>query len=63
MVRFYILLTVHPNIMTSFFTNLMRKLFIVIHLLYSSTCFEHYCAHLQLDSCIIKASVIVILFR
>ena len=31
------------------FTNLMYKLFILIHLLYSSTCFEHYCAHLQED--------------
>jgi len=33
----------------SFFTNLMHKFFILIHLLYSSTCFEHYYAHLQED--------------
>ena len=33
-----------------FFTNLMHKfLFIFIHLLHSSTCFEHYCAHPQED--------------
>ena len=30
-----------------FFTNLMYKFFILIHLLHSSTCFEHYCAHLH----------------
>jgi hypothetical protein len=42
----YILLTVHPNIMIIFFTNLMHKCYILIHLLYSSTCFEHYYAHL-----------------
>ena len=32
------------------FTNLMHKFFIFIHLLHSSTCFEHYCAHLQDES-------------
>jgi len=31
--------------------------------LYSSTCFEHYCAHLQGDNCINTASGIVTLFR
>jgi len=31
-------------------------------LLHSSTCFEHYCAHLQEDSCINTASGIVTLF-
>ena len=36
---------------------------ILINLLYSSTCFEHYCAHLQEDSCINKASGIVTLFK
>ena len=32
----------------------MHKYFILIHLLYSSTCFEHYCSHLQeeCDKCI-----------
>ena len=35
-----------------FFTNLMNKFFILIHLLHSSTCFEDYCAHLQEDNCI-----------
>ena len=42
-----------------FFTNLMHKFFILIHLLHSSTCFEHYCAHLQEDNCINTASGIV----
>jgi len=37
----------------------MKKLFILIHLLYSSTCFEHYYAHLQEDDCISTASGIV----
>jgi hypothetical protein len=45
-------LTVHPNIMIVFFTDLMHKFFILIHLLRSSTCFEHYCAHLQEDNCV-----------
>jgi len=45
------------------FTNLMHKFFISIHLLHSSTCFEHYCAHLQEDNCINTASGIVTLFR
>ena len=39
-----------------FFTNLMRKFLILIHLLYSSTCFEHNYAHLQKDNCISIAS-------
>jgi len=47
--NFYVLLTVHPNTMIVFFTNLMHKFFILICLLHSSTCFEHYCAHLQED--------------
>ena len=59
---FYVLLIVHPN-MTVFFTNLMQKFFILIHLSHSSKCFEHYCAHLQEDSCISTASGIVILFE
>jgi len=59
---FNILLTVHPNTVF-FFTNLIHKFFILIHLLYSSTCFEHYCAHLQEDNCINTASGIVTLFR
>jgi len=59
---FYVLLTVHPNKMIDFFTNLMHKFFILIHLLHSSTCFEHYCAHLQEDNCINTASGIVTLW-
>jgi len=46
-----------------FFTNLMHKFFILMHLVYSCTCFEHYCAHLQEDNCINTASGIVTLFR
>jgi len=38
--------------MVVFFTNFIYKFFILIHLLHSSTCFEHYCAHLQEDYCI-----------
>jgi len=45
-----------------FFTNLMHKFFILIHLLHSSTCFEHYYAHLQEDNCINTASGTVTLF-
>jgi len=33
-----------------FFNNLMHKFFILLHLLHSSTCFEHYYAHLQNDN-------------
>jgi len=40
----------------------MHKFFILIHLLHSSTCVEHYCAHLQEDNCINTASGIVTLF-
>ena len=45
-------------------TGLIHKwqFFILIHLLHSSTCFEHYCAHLQEDNCISTASDIVTLF-
>ena len=46
-----------------FFTNLMHKFFILIHLLHSSTCFEYYCAHLQEDNCISTGSGIVTVFR
>ena len=46
-----------------FFTNLIHKFFILMHLLHSSTCFEHYYAHLQEDNCISTASGIVSLFR
>ena len=61
---FYVLLTVHPDIMTVFFfTNLMHKFFILILLLRSCACFEHYCAHLQEDNCISTASGIVTVFR
>ena len=41
----------------------MHKLFILIHLLHSSTCFERYCAHFQEDNCINTASGFVTLFR
>ena len=60
---FYVLLTVPPNIMiVFFFTNMMHKFFVLIHLLHSSTCFEHYCAHLQEDIYTNTASGIVTLF-
>jgi len=39
-----------------FFTNLIHKFFILMHLLHSSTCFEHYCALLQEDNSINTAS-------
>ena len=58
----YILLTVHPN-MIVFFYQLIHKFFILIHLLYSLTCVEHYYAHLQEDKCISAVSGIVTLFR
>jgi len=45
--------------MIVFFTNLMHKFFILIHLLHASTCFEHYCAHLQENNCINTTSGIV----
>jgi len=60
---FYILLAVNPNIMIVFFTSSMYKFFILIHLPRSSTCFEHYSAHLQEDNCVSTASGIVALFR
>jgi len=41
----------------------MNKFFILIHLLRSSTCFEHYYAHLQEDNCISTTSSIATLFR
>jgi len=56
------MLTVHPNIMIVFFTNLMHSIFILIHFLYSSTCFELCYARFQEDNCIITASGIVTLF-
>jgi len=49
--------------MIVFFTNLMHKFFILIHLLYSSTRFKHCYAYLQVDNCIITAFGIVTLFR
>ena len=51
------------NVMIVFFNNLMQKFFILIHVSYSSTCFEHYYAHLQEDNCISTATGIVTLFR
>ena len=59
---FLVLLTAHPNIMSLFLTNLMHTFFMLIHLLHSSTCFEHYCAHLQEDNCINTAYGIATLF-
>ena len=48
--------------MIALFTNFMHKFFVLIHLLlYSSTCFEHYCVHLQEENCIITPSGIVTL--
>ena len=49
------------SLLIVFFTNLMYKFFILIHLLHSCTCFELYCAHLQEDNCINTASGIVTL--
>ena len=43
-------------------TNLMHKFFILIRLLYSCTCFEHCCAHLQEENCINTASGVVTIF-
>jgi len=39
----------------------MHKFFILIHLLYASTYFEHYCAHPEEVNCISTASGIVTL--
>ena len=39
--NFYVFFTVHPNILIDFFTILLKKFFFLIHLLYSSTSFEH----------------------
>ena len=61
--NFYVLLTVHPDIMMVFFTNLMHKFFILVLLLHSSTCFEHHYAHLQEDNRVSTASGIFTLFR
>jgi len=47
----------------SLFYQLDAPILILIHLLYSSICFEHYYAHLQENSCISRASGIVTLFR
>ena len=58
----YIWLTAVPN-MIVFFTNLMHRFFILMHLLHFSTCFEHYYAHLQEDNCISTVSGIVTVFR
>jgi hypothetical protein len=44
--NFNILLTVHLNAIIVFFTNLIHKFSVLLHLLQSSTCFEHY-AHPQ----------------
>ena len=53
LINFYVLLTAHSNITVDyFFINLKHKFSILKHLLHSSTCFEHYCAHLQEDNCI-----------
>ena len=43
--------------------GLCTVVFILMHLLYFSTCFEHYCVHLQEVNCISTASGIVTLFR
>jgi len=47
--------------MIVFFYQLDTQTLILTHLLYSSTCFEHYCAHLQEYNCIYTASGIVTL--
>ena len=52
----------HSNIIIVFFYQLDARIFMLIHLLLSSICFEHYCAHLQEDNCISTASGIVTVF-
>jgi hypothetical protein len=52
----------HTNAIGSPSPNLMYKFFILIHLLHSLTCFEHYCDHVQKDNCINTVSGIVTLF-
>jgi len=50
----YVLLTLHPNIMIVFFAPTWNtNSLLLTHLLHSSTCFEHYSAHLQEASCIV----------
>jgi len=46
-----------------FFTKFINTFFILVHLLHSSTCFEHYYAHHQEDNCISTAYGIDTLFR
>jgi len=50
-------------LMIVIFTNLIHIFFILIRLLYSSTCFEHYYTHIQEGNCISTASGIITLFR
>jgi hypothetical protein len=45
--NFNILSIVHLNTIIVFFTNLMNKFFISLHLLHFSTCFKHYYDHPQ----------------
>jgi hypothetical protein len=49
--NFYVWLTVYPNRMIVYFYYQLAAqiLFILIHLFYSSTCFEHYYDHPQED--------------
>jgi len=46
-----------------YFYQLDTQILFLIHLLHSSTCFEHNYAHLQEDNCISTASGIVTVFR
>ena len=45
-------------VMIVFFTNLMHKFSISIHLLHSSTCFEHYYAHLQEEKIVLTQHLV-----
>ena len=50
LLNFYVWLTcILIERQSIFITKLMHKVLILIHLLYSSTCFEHHYAHLQED--------------
>ena len=62
-INFYVLLTVHPNIIIVFFYQLDAQILYFNTLACSSTCFEHCYAHLQEYNCISTASGIVIIFE
>jgi len=59
--RFMMQATLVPEHTLKFYINKMYMMivFILMNLLYSSACFEHYYAHLQEDNCIITASLVL----